>query len=81
MATYKMKSTQKGVRPGAVHPVTFHAGKTYEIGDDLAGQFQALDAIEESSEEPVAPDGGRDANRPARELARHRTRPCSATAS
>lgn len=55
MATFKMKTAQKGVLPGTVHPVTFEKGKTYEIADDLAEQFRALDAIEESGEEPVAP--------------------------
>ena len=53
MATYKMKSAQKGVLSGQVHPVAFEAEKTYEIDDDLAAQFKTLDAIEPSSEEPV----------------------------
>ena len=56
MATYKMKSTQKGVKAGEVHPVTFHEGNTYEIDDELAGQFKTLEAIEESSEAPVEPE-------------------------
>lgn len=62
MATYKMKSAQKGVLAGQVHPVVFLEGKTYEIDDDLAGQFKTLDAIEPSSEEPVQalPDETRD---------------------
>ena len=54
MATYKMLKTQRGVKAGDVHPSVFHEGKTYDIDDDLAGQFGTLDAIEESSEEPVA---------------------------
>ena len=62
MATYKMKSTQKGVLAGQVHPVVFHEGKTYEIDDDLAEQFNTLDAVEKSSEEPVQalPEDDRD---------------------
>ena len=55
MATYKMLSAQKGVLPGGVHPVAFEAGKTYEIDETLAAEFQTLDAIEPSSEEPVPP--------------------------
>ena len=53
MATYKMKSAQKGVLSGQVHPVAFEVGKTYEIDDELADQFKTLDAVEASSEEPV----------------------------
>lgn len=60
MATYKMKSTQKGVKAGEVHPVTFREGSTYEIDDELAGQFRTLDAVEESSEEPVEPEATRE---------------------
>ena len=55
MATYKMKSAQKGVPTGAVHPVVFEKDKTYEIDDNLAGEFKSLDAIEDSSEEAVEP--------------------------
>ncbi len=62
MATYKMLKTQRGVRKGEVHSVLFHEGKTYEIDDDLAEQFKTLDAVEESSEEPVQalPEDDRD---------------------
>ena len=62
MATYKMQSTQRGVRSGDVHSVLFHEGKTYEIDDNLAGEFKKLEAIEPSSEEPVEalPEDGRD---------------------
>ena len=62
MATYKMKKTQRGVRAGEVHSVLFHKDKTYEIDDNLAGEFDQLKAIEESSEEPVEPlpEDGRD---------------------
>ncbi|MFO0906789.1 MAG: hypothetical protein U0835_00215 [Isosphaeraceae bacterium] len=55
MATYKMLKTQKGVRPGDVHPVTFEEGKTYEIDDGLAAQFQEQEAIEPSADEPAEP--------------------------
>ncbi len=51
MATYKMLKTQRGVRTGGVHPVVFHEGKTYEIDDNLAGEFDTLEAIEPSEEE------------------------------
>jgi hypothetical protein len=53
MATYKMLKTKRGVRKGDVHSVVFHEGKTYEIDDDLAGEFTTLGAVEPSSEEPV----------------------------
>ena len=55
MATYKMLSARKGVLPGGVHPVAFEAGKTYEIGDDLAAEFKTLGAIEPSAEEVSQP--------------------------
>ena len=51
MATYKMLKTHRGVKAGDVHSVVFHEGKTYEIDDDLAGQFNELEIIEPSSEE------------------------------
>ena len=62
MATYKMKKTQRGVRTGEVHSVLFHEGSTYEIDDNLAGEFGKLEAIEESSEDPIEalPEDGRD---------------------
>ena len=49
---YKMKSTQHGVRKGEVHPVTFLKDKTYDLDDDLKEQFDTLDAVEDSSEDP-----------------------------
>lgn len=55
MATYKMLKTQRGVRKGEVHSVVFHEGKTYEIDDDLAGQFKTLEAIKASNEDPIEP--------------------------
>ena len=43
---YTMLSTQRGVRPGELHPVTFEQGKTYPLDDTLATQFQSLAAVE-----------------------------------
>ena len=62
MQKYKMLKTKRGVRKGEVHSVLFHEGKTYEIDDDLAEQFKTLEAIEESSEEPIQalPEDDRD---------------------
>ena len=53
MATYKMLKTHRGVLAGDVHSKVFHEGKTYELDDNLAGEFQTLELIEPSSEEPV----------------------------
>ena len=62
MQKYKMLKTKRGVRSGDVHSVLFHEGKTYEIDDDLAEQFKTLEAVEESSEEPIQalPEDDRD---------------------
>ena len=56
---YEMLSTQKGVRSGEIHPVTFHKGKTYAIDDSLKEQFEALEAVKPSkatAEEPTRHD-------------------------
>ena len=45
---YTMLSTQRGVRPGELHPVTFEQGKTYPLDDTLATQFQSLAAVEDA---------------------------------
>lgn len=55
MTTFKMLKTQRAARTGDVHPVTFEAGKTYEIDDNLAGEFRTLGVVEESSDEPSRP--------------------------
>ncbi len=54
MATYKMLKTQRGVRTGDVHSVVFHEGKTYELDDNLAGEFNTLEIIEPSKSKDVS---------------------------
>lgn len=53
---FKMLSTQPGVRHGEIHPVTFHEGKTYAIDESLKKQFESIDAITPSHDEPEEPD-------------------------
>ena len=36
----KCSRPKRGARTGEVHPVLFHEGKTYEIDDNLAGEFE-----------------------------------------
>ena len=54
MAKYKMLKTHPAVKAGEVHPSVFHEGKTYDIDDDLAAQFDALEIVEESDSDEVS---------------------------
>lgn len=46
MQKYRMLKTIKGVHDGKLHPTTFNEGEEHDIGDNLAGQFIELGAVE-----------------------------------
>lgn len=56
MQKFRMLKTVKGVHDGHLHPVDFVEGTTHEIGEDLAGQFIELGAVEMADDEGDAPD-------------------------
>ena len=46
MQKFRMLKHARGVHDGQLHPVEFHKGQTYDIGEKLADQFIEMGAVE-----------------------------------